>query len=382
MRSSRGCLTTASAALRHRTSSLGCSARMIGDEWGRGRLADTYQHLCDLRSRGTRPHLGLCGAEPSASGLALYKRPTGRCHHWQPSLAGLSLYVTRHATPLSRGEPAPQSLGGRQRSHAPRPLRVFLRLLRGTLCQTGRYAGLCPCRMRRCTANNMRVPQRSFRRRGRGVRSGRKYQQAWTFDESVQPLFPVPSCVLIGRVGAEGALPKQVTGVYRALCHSATLHQQTGGAVSYPPPLRPGLPAGSLRVGSAYREKFRQGATLVPRMLCLVEEASVGGQCWAARRMRHRARAAARAKRKSRGRACRLSASGWKSSSSGRSISANQLRPIACSNRCKALSPGKCGVGSKRLLDAAAAQQAGYPYRCRMARHCRTVSGTPTARAT
>ena len=52
----------------------------------------------------------------------------------------------------------------------------------------------------------------------RGLRSGGydrlvrvRFLAAWSFDEAVQPLFPVPACVLIARRGTDGPLPATVT---------------------------------------------------------------------------------------------------------------------------------------------------------------------------
>lgn len=81
------------------------------------------------------------------------------------------------------------------------------------------------------------------------------WEAAWTFDESIRGLFPVPACVLFGRRGAPGPLPPTVlafTGAGRT-------------ATEVPTPR-----AATFTGGSPYRRLFRQGATLVPRRLCLV----------------------------------------------------------------------------------------------------------------
>ena len=44
-----------------------------------------------------------------------------------------------------------------------------------------------------------------------------RFNEAWTFDESVQPLFNVPSCVLVATEGQSGPLPEKVTAYYGQL---------------------------------------------------------------------------------------------------------------------------------------------------------------------
>jgi hypothetical protein len=113
-------------------------------------------------------------------------------------------------------------------------------------------------------------------RRGAFASARIAWDEAWTMDDTVQPLFPVPSCVVFGRRRATSrALPDTV----RAYSGTLPLRDATEAVadsrltVSDPAP-RPA--EGRFTGGSAYRKAFRQGATLVPRMLCLVERRSVG----------------------------------------------------------------------------------------------------------
>jgi len=100
--------------------------------------------------------------------------------------------------------------------------------------------------------------------------------EVWTMDDSVFPLFPVPSCVVFGR---RRALPKAMPDKVRA--YSGTLPYRNApedvadkalGVAENEP--RPG--SGDSMRGSPYRSAFRNGATLYPRMLCLVERRSMG----------------------------------------------------------------------------------------------------------
>ncbi len=97
------------------------------------------------------------------------------------------------------------------------------------------------------------------------------WDEVWTMDDSVQPLFPVPSCVVFGRKRAIGKrMPDTVTAYSGTLpfrdAPEAVADARLAVQRDAPSP-KEGVFAG----GSPYRKAFRQGATLVPRMLCLVE---------------------------------------------------------------------------------------------------------------
>ena len=108
-----------------------------------------------------------------------------------------------------------------------------------------------------------------------------QWDEAWTMDDSVQPLFPVPSCAAFGRRRAtskpmpetmraySGALPMRDApeAVVDRLIAEGKFHV----ADDAPKPTEAVFSGGSV-----YRGAFRQGATLVPRMLCFVERKSLG----------------------------------------------------------------------------------------------------------
>ena len=102
------------------------------------------------------------------------------------------------------------------------------------------------------------------------------WDEAWTMDESVVPLFPVPSCVVFGRRrGTAKSLPDTVRA------YSGALPMRDAPEAMADARLRvteraPALTVGAFDGGSEYRKAFRQGATLVPRMLCLVERRQIG----------------------------------------------------------------------------------------------------------
>lgn len=103
------------------------------------------------------------------------------------------------------------------------------------------------------------------------------FEEAWALDESVQPLFPVPSSVLFAKRvhGLGKPIPERVTrysGQLPMRDAPETIADRylkvTEGA--------PALDTAKYEGGSAYRELFRDGATLYPRKLCLVERVPMG----------------------------------------------------------------------------------------------------------
>jgi hypothetical protein len=102
------------------------------------------------------------------------------------------------------------------------------------------------------------------------------WDEAWTMNDDVQPLFPVPSCVLFGRRRATAkALPDTVRAYSGQLpmrdAPEAIADRHLTVEENAPRPAE-----AQFRGGSLYRRSFLNGATLYPRMLCIVERAPVG----------------------------------------------------------------------------------------------------------
>ena len=101
------------------------------------------------------------------------------------------------------------------------------------------------------------------------------FTEAWTFDERVYPLFPVPSCALFAeRTNSPGRLPKKVLGFAGILeQRNATLVEAEQRLICdfEDPPAE-----ASFQAATPYRSAFHNGATLYPRMLCYVERRSTG----------------------------------------------------------------------------------------------------------
>ncbi len=103
-----------------------------------------------------------------------------------------------------------------------------------------------------------------------------RFTGAWTFPSDVQPLFPVPSCVLF----AEGSdlprlLPKTVTRYSGFLPTRDATPEMADESLDE---RTDDWPADTGVAASPYREKFRQGATLVPRRLVIVERLPASGR--------------------------------------------------------------------------------------------------------
>ena len=97
-----------------------------------------------------------------------------------------------------------------------------------------------------------------------------RFTKAWTFGPEVQPLFPVPSCVLFAKVQRTMSpvpLPETVTAFSGTLPHRNAAPARINLAEETAP-----WPSEAIASAeSHYRRAFRQGASLVPRRLVLVE---------------------------------------------------------------------------------------------------------------
>jgi SAM-dependent methyltransferase len=108
-----------------------------------------------------------------------------------------------------------------------------------------------------------------------------QWEETWTMDDSVQPLFPVPSCAVFGRRRASSkAMPERVRAYSgplplrdapEALVDRLIADNKFSVTEDAPKPSE-AVSSG----GSVYRKLFRNGATLFPRMLCLVERKQLG----------------------------------------------------------------------------------------------------------
>ncbi|MSO76891.1 MAG: hypothetical protein EXQ87_08260 [Alphaproteobacteria bacterium] len=102
------------------------------------------------------------------------------------------------------------------------------------------------------------------------------WDEVWTMDDSVVPLFPVPSCVVFGRRRAVSRpFPNSVRAYSGALPYRDAPEAIADKFLS----ITEGAPALSVAQsegGSVYRTSFRPGAILVPRVLCFIERKMSG----------------------------------------------------------------------------------------------------------
>ena len=102
-----------------------------------------------------------------------------------------------------------------------------------------------------------------------------QFTAAWAFDDGVQPLFPVPSCVLFARSGEAGELPPNVRRASGQLPRRDATPSEADRWLTWRDAPWPAI-GDDDAAASPYRDRFRNGATLFPRVLCLVELAPAG----------------------------------------------------------------------------------------------------------
>jgi hypothetical protein len=102
------------------------------------------------------------------------------------------------------------------------------------------------------------------------------WDEVWTMDDSVQPLFPVPSCVVFGR---RRAVPQRLPDIVRSFTGALPFRDAPESIADKYLRVTDGAPALEVAQragGSPYRSVFRQGAIIVPRMMWWVERRTSG----------------------------------------------------------------------------------------------------------
>jgi SAM-dependent methyltransferase len=166
-------------------------------------------------------------------------------------------------------------VGGKVATHQDLSGYFFVRCVELYLKPTGVIALIMPY------ASMTRRQFEGFRSGIYGTRRGRevgesfakvKFTHAWALRDDVQPLFPVPSCVLFGLASdlPGGVLPSFVLAASGTLPRRDASPAEAEAALtwrgaSWPPVTDNG------EVVSPYRDAFHNGATIVPRMLCVVQ---------------------------------------------------------------------------------------------------------------
>ena len=101
-----------------------------------------------------------------------------------------------------------------------------------------------------------------------------RWQEAWSLDEQVQPLFPVPACVMFGRRAQAGPLPAQLRRFAGRLPMRDADDAMAEAALRVADDAWPPMP--SFVAGSPYRARFKNGATIFPRRFFFVEMEATG----------------------------------------------------------------------------------------------------------
>jgi hypothetical protein len=102
------------------------------------------------------------------------------------------------------------------------------------------------------------------------------FDEAWTMDDSVFPLFPVPSCVVFAKKRGKAEPVPSTVRAYNGILPVRDAHEDVADSKLTVLEGGPAPSTAQFGAGSPYRKAFRQGATLVPRMLCLVERKTMG----------------------------------------------------------------------------------------------------------
>ncbi len=161
-----------------------------------------------------------------------------------------------------------------------------------------------------------------------------QWDEAWTMGDFVQPLFPVPSCVVFGRRRATSKpLPDKVRAYSGTLPFRDAPESVADGCLTV---IRdaPALETARHKGGSPYRTLFRNGATLFPRMFVFVERKTMG--CLGADPSAPYVASRRTNQEKNLGKACPESRTGSRRSSYARCCSARAFCPIAYSSLSKA----------------------------------------------
>ncbi|MGH7057438.1 MAG: N-6 DNA methylase, partial [Acetobacteraceae bacterium] len=231
-------------------------------------MADTYEHLLDLYRSGRN---GIWSYV-----LRNLRRPLwlSRADQRADVVIGNPPWVAyRHLSPemQSRLREACQRMnlwhGGRLATQQDLSALFWARAAERYLKPRGTIAFLMPFAA-------LNRPAYAGLRRGDYRRVGVAFREAWSFDETVQPLFPVPASVLIARRDATGVLPSQIWRFSGHLLRRDATETEADRNLTRTRVPWPASP--SLAAASPYRAMFRQGATIVPRRFFLVERESAG----------------------------------------------------------------------------------------------------------
>ena len=260
----------------------------VTDEATRQLLKETYERLCVLRSQG-RDHIWGFAARNLVRPVWLSQqdqRPDVLIGN-PPWLA--YRYMDDETQTRFREECRELGLwaGGRVATHQDHSAYFYVRCAELYLRSNGRIAFVMPyAAMSRQAFEGFRKgayprnvngarksSQNVQRTNGASTLTTLQFTEAWALPSAARPLFPVPSCALFADRGAmppgiENAAVYEASGVLPKRDASTA---QAESALEWRSVAWPPVAEGTDDRGSDYQEAFRQGATLVPRLLCVVE---------------------------------------------------------------------------------------------------------------
>lgn len=102
------------------------------------------------------------------------------------------------------------------------------------------------------------------------------WDSVWVMNANLQPLFPVPSCVVFGRRTATARPLPDFVRTYSGILPYRDASEAVADKQLKIEESVPALETAQHKGGSPYRKVFRNGATLFPRMLVFVERRSAG----------------------------------------------------------------------------------------------------------
>jgi Type I restriction-modification system methyltransferase subunit len=157
--------------------------------------------------------------------------------------------------------------GGKLATHHDLAAYFFVRCTELYLKQQGTIAFIMPY-------GSLNRAQYGTFRAGRYASAEVRFTDAWAFDETTKPLFPVPSAVLFARRAPAGPLPTEIITCVGFLKRRNASLSEAEAVLRFSTRTWPA--EALLTGGSPYRSCFRQGATMVPRRLCVVDRVDTG----------------------------------------------------------------------------------------------------------
>lgn len=165
-------------------------------------------------------------------------------------------------------------VGGRLAPHQDLSAYFFARAVERYLKRDGRIAFVMPFA---ALTRGQYVGFRTGRfadRRG-NIAAIVQFDQVWTFESDVRPLFEVPSCVIFAHKAAVSrSLPSMVSAYSGQLPRRDATAQEAREHLAVALQAWPSISGAN--DASPYRDAFKQGATIVPRRLAVVVPAELG----------------------------------------------------------------------------------------------------------